>query len=188
MRRAGQVVLRRLLIPALVALVLTAGCEVRATAVAPTTTAPPAPTEILATGTAVAPPPTLSPTPDRHCATDGAWSLELSITGGLIGVDQTLRLDHTGEYQADDNRAKISRAGTLAPDQLADLVEQLPAVCSTVAAVRPPVCADCYVYALRATLGAERFEVFLNDVNLGQAPAGELVGTLRRLLTTALGE
>lgn len=182
-------VFRPPLILALVLLGLTEACgpvapsestpspEGRATS-APTLTAAPAPsaTAVLLTPAATG----------RPCDTGGTWNLELAVTGGLVGVDQRLELDQTGAYRAIDQRDKTTLEGTLPSEAMTDVIGNLPSVCSTPSVTRPPACADCYTYSLQATLDGRQYEIALNDANLAQSAAGELVGLLSRLLSSAL--
>jgi hypothetical protein len=108
------------------------------------------------------------------------------MTGGLAGVDRELTLDQTGTYQAFDRRQNISQAGLFASDLMSEVIEQLPAVCAPRGDQRPPACADCFAYSLEVTLESGRYEVALNDANLGQAPAGGLVSLLSQWLGSAL--
>jgi hypothetical protein len=110
----------------------------------------------------------------------------LAVTGGFAGVDRKLELDQTGAYQAIDRQLKITLPGSFPPDMVADVAQRLPAVCVASGATRPPACADCFTYSLQANLESGHYELALNDANLAQAPAGELIGFLSRLLSSTL--
>jgi len=185
-RRPGGPAPLRWLRPALALLVLATSCSVRVTPGPGASSGGPAPTQ-PAGPTQEASPRASSPAPTgKVCDADGPWELRLTVTGGLAGVERELTLDQSGAYQAFDRQGNIGQAGVFASDLMTEVVAQLPAACVHGGGQRPPACADCFTYALEVTLQSGRYQVLLNDANLGQVPAGGLVSLLSQLLGSAL--
>ena len=128
-----------------------------------------------------------SPSPAaRPCQIEGTWELDLAVTGGLAGVDRKLELDQTGKYEAADLRQDAKVEGNLAPELMGDVVGLLQGFCKSPETARPPACADCFLYSLQVTLQGVHFELELNDLNVMETPAGELVAFMSQLLNSAL--
>jgi hypothetical protein len=164
----------------LLSLALAASAAPARTEIAPTATAP-APT-------AGAPEPTLpgaaTPEPDLpDCDVEVPWQIELSLTGGLAGVQRRLLLDDSGRYLAEDLRQERRAEGEATAEFMQKIRQQLPLVCAETGAPRLPACADCFIYSLHVRLDGTEFRAEFNDVSLGESPMAELVGPLAQWLT-----
>ncbi len=139
----------------------------------------------MARPSATAPSSKATPQP-ASCDVGGTWDVELTVTGGFAGVERRIQVDDQGAYEAEDAQQAAKEEGMLSADEMEQLLGLLPSVCEPYEAARPPSCADCFNYALEATLEGSGYEFILNDLSLPDAPVGPLVGWLSSYLNTVL--
>jgi hypothetical protein len=124
--------------------------------------------------------------PAADCDLSREWQVELNQSGGLAGVQWRLTIDRSGSYIAEDLRQGRRVHGALTSEALQQALDLLPAMCEPRQAGRLPVCADCFVYALRLRVGEAEYAATLNDLSPADSPLGSLARLLSRLLAEAL--
>lgn len=147
-----------------------------------TATSPSIPTPVKLPSATVA----ASPVPG-DCAVDEPWTIELTISGGLAGIEHKLEVDSSGAYEAEDLQSGAKVDGTLPAATVAELEALLPPLCQEPAGSRPPSCADCFTYRLEVTAGDFVYQATMNDLSLPDSTAAPLVAALNQILSTTLG-
>lgn len=114
------------------------------------------------------------------------WTLQLSQSGGIAGVQLALEITSAGQLTATDNRSGRTATETLPPSSLSKLRSLIDATTISQASVGHSSCADCFVYLLtfRSDAGTQTMQV--DDVSLAASGAQELITFLRSLRDSAL--
>lgn len=75
------------------------------------------------------------------------WSVEMTLSGGLAGVHQVLRVDSRGEAQFIDRGSGAEISGSLSSSNLATLSDALASACAELStSPRREPCPDCLQY------------------------------------------
>lgn len=173
---AKEKLMSRLMIPTLLILILSA-C-------APVTPQPLATPETAATPLASPPskpaqqvPPALQP---------GLWSVRMTLTGGIMGLQRTLEITSDGKVTVVDERASKTFTLQLTADELTNL-QTLVAESSFTAPSVPMGCADCFIYNVEIDGGSGKpFTVQVDDTSIDASGMGPLVRYLNGLIQRAL--
>lgn len=118
---------------------------------------------------------------------NGDWKIEMTHSGGIMGLLRSVEVSADGKYTVTDERASQTFSGELGANELAKLVE----VISTSEYISPSgpegmVCADCFVYDLEIQGSDSTLTIQLNDINLPDSGMAHVVGYLRGLIDKAL--
>lgn len=118
-------------------------------------------------------------------ALEDGWSVNMTLSGGIAGLLQTINVQSDGEYTVTDERAQNTSTGKLTDQELGTL-EDLIASMEFIAPNTPSGCADCFEYDLEIESGGRKMLVNADDVTLGDSGMGPLVQFLRGIMDTAL--
>lgn len=166
----------RLMIAALLILLLSA-C-------APATSQPASTPEMAATP--LASPPNKSTRQVPPALQPGAWSVRMTVTGGIMGLNRTLEITSDGQVAAVDERSSKKATIQLTADELTNL-ETLIAESSFTAPAVPTGCADCFIYNVEIDSGAGKpFAVQMDDTSIDASGMGPLARYLNSLIQRAL--
>lgn len=113
------------------------------------------------------------------------WSVKLTISGGIAGIQRNIQVNEEGKYKVTDERTGNTVEGELTGEQLTEL-EALVTAFEFSSPKTKSVCADCFVYDLDIQSGGKKMLAQADDVNLGDSGMGALVEFLRGLMDTAL--
>jgi hypothetical protein len=114
-----------------------------------------------------------------------SWSVKLTVSGGIAGIQRNIQVDETGKYTVTDEQAGNTQTGELTDVELAEL-ESLVTGFEFSSPKTPSMCADCFVYDLEIQSGGKKMLAQADDVNLGDSGMGTLVEFLRGLMDRAL--
>lgn len=131
--------------------------------------------------------PAPEPSTSNLPALDGAWTIHMTHSGGIIGLSRSIEISSDGKYTVMDERAEKIFTGEFSAEELSKIKEQ---VLST--KYIPPNapdgmgCADCFIYDLKIQGDGEKFAVQLNDISLPGSGLESLVNYLRGLIEISL--
>ncbi len=141
-------------------------------------------------GPAVIVPPAAQPLPSLSgpgASPADSWHISLDQSGGFAGVQLHVEVSSDGRLTAEDQRSGKKLTNDLDAGQLAQLSE----LAQTVAASSPrsaprSTCADCFLYDLQVTSGAQSVHVQADDTTLASSGAQELISLLQQLRDSTL--
>ena len=141
---------------------------------------------ITGCGPASMPKPLNTPMPEPS-ASGGDWTIQMTQSGGIMGLSRSIEVSSDGKYTVVDERANKTVTGELTANKLSELNE-LVMTSNYVPATKPDGngCADCFVYDLEIQVNGEKLSVQLNDISLPNSGLEPLVTYLRGLIDTAL--
>ena len=113
------------------------------------------------------------------------WSVKMTVSGGIMGLLQSIEVQSDGAYAAADQRVGKIVKGEVAADDLATL-EQLLSTLKFSAPENPPICADCFVFDIEIESGGRKMLIHADDITANDSGIGELVQFLRERLESAL--
>jgi hypothetical protein len=131
--------------------------------------------------------PTPEPTKTKLPALDGAWTIRMKHSGGIMGLSRSIEISSDGKFTVVDDRANKTITGEYSSDELSKIKERVSN--SEYIAENGPnsmICADCFVYDLEIQGNGEIFTVQLSDISLPNSGLESLVNYLRNLIDTAL--
>jgi hypothetical protein len=115
-----------------------------------------------------------------------AWSIRMTLSGGIMGLHRTLEITSDGQVTAVDERSAKKNTIQLAADELSKL-QTLIADSSFAVSSLPTGCADCFIYNVEISSGKGKpFTVQVDDTNINTSGMGPLVRYLSELLGRAL--
>ncbi len=126
--------------------------------------------------------PAASPTP----STPARWSVKLTQSGGIAGVNLSIQVAADGSFSAEDVRSGRRVSGVVPPDLLQELDHMLAALAAPAAPSTPTACADCFVYDLEFNSGQGTVRIRADDVSLEQTGAQALIVALQQIRDSAL--
>lgn len=127
-----------------------------------------------------------APMPAPLPSPESTWTLQLTQSGGLLGVNLWVEVTSAGQLTARDERSGRGVTETVSAANMTKLQTLMAAAVLSQSAQKPSACADCFVYDLVfiSATGTER--VHADDVTLGSSSAADLVAFLRSLRDSAL--
>ncbi len=133
------------------------------------------------------PQPTNTPAREKLPNIGKTWKVKMTQSGGIMGLLRTIEISSNGNFTILDERAKKNVSGTLSPEEISNLQEQI-STANFVSDNNPKnaVCADCFVYDLEIQGDEGRFSTQLNDISLPNSGLESLVTFLRDSIDAAL--
>jgi hypothetical protein len=131
--------------------------------------------------------PTPEPTKTKLPALDGAWTIRMKHSGGIMGLSRSIEISSDGKFTVADERANKTVNGEYSSDELSKIKKQVSN--SEYIAENGPndmICADCFVYDLEIQGNGEKLTAQLSDISLPNSGPESLVIYLRNLIDTAL--
>jgi hypothetical protein len=114
------------------------------------------------------------------------WTITLTQSGGLAGVDMSIRVSSDGQLAATDERSGRQVSGQLTPSSIAEIDGLYGGALSVTQTPQPSSCADCFVYDLEIASPDGSTKIHLDDTSLPNAPAEPLVRYLVQLRNETL--
>ncbi|MFN2119641.1 MAG: hypothetical protein ACK2T0_04570 [Anaerolineales bacterium] len=143
---------------------------------------------LFAFACACRPTPAVPATSTPSSGAQGMWTVELSQTGGLVGVDLDVQVTSEGQLVATNRRSGRTLSSRITEAQSGELDSLYRAAISAQYADRPSTCADCYIYQLTLSSGHESRTIRLDDASMAGTAAEPLITFLIQLRDSALGE
>lgn len=126
------------------------------------------------------------PVATPSAATADTWRVELTQSGGLMGVDLDVQVTDRGALTAIDRKSGSTVSTKLAGTQIAEIRQLLDAALRSDYAGGASQCADCFTYELALTAEDHSRTIRLDDASLAGTAAEPLVTYLVRLRDEAL--
>jgi len=115
-----------------------------------------------------------------------AWSVRMTLTGGIMGLSRTLEITSDGQVTAVDERSAKTNTVQLTADELTKL-QTMIAESSFTAPSMPTGCADCFIYNVEIDSGSGKpFTFQVDDTSIDASGMGPLVHYLYGLIQRAL--
>lgn len=114
------------------------------------------------------------------------WTLELTQSGGIAGVQLSVEVTSDGALTATNERSGRTIQQTLPADTLAQLRKLVAALPDSAVAPGPSSCADCFVYTLVLSSPSRNAKISADDTTMSASGAQELISFLRSLRDAAL--
>lgn len=108
------------------------------------------------------------------------WSLRMTQSGGIAGINRTVEILSDGSYTLTDERNNQNVTKELSKEQLSELQTLISALEFHAPQSRSG-CADCFEYAIEIESGGKKMIFNADDVSLPDSGAGELVTFLQKL-------
>ena len=118
-------------------------------------------------------------------ALEDDWSVNMTLSGGITGLMQTIEVKADGSYTVADERTGKTASGKLTEEQLATL-EEIISTLEFSTSKNPSACADCFVYDIEILSGGQKIIVNADDTTLGDSGVGTLAQFLRGIMDSAL--
>lgn len=128
---------------------------------------------------------TVAPTKLQIPALKGDWSISMTHSGGIMGLQRSIEIKADGIYTVKDERGKKEMTGQLSKEELANLIEVVNA--STYSKNNEPYgCADCFIYEITITGSGGIFSAQVDDISIEKSGLSDLVVTLRGIIEREL--
>lgn len=124
--------------------------------------------------------------PPQPVASANPWRVELTLSGGLAGVERVLELSSTGHLNIIDKRISRQVTTQLPNEELVKIFALLVDTSHLQPPGTPPACRDCFQYDLDVRMDGQQFSFRVNDLNMAQAGLSPLVKALKALQDRAL--
>jgi hypothetical protein len=117
----------------------------------------------------------------------GKWTVRMTHSGGIMGIDRTIQVTSAGSATVIDQRTDQKVMLQLENDELFRLDSLVRS-----ARLKPipdsiPGCADCFIYDIEIQTGSTApFTIQLNDISLPDSGLEPLVTFLRNLMEQAV--
>ncbi len=114
------------------------------------------------------------------------WSVQLTQSGGFIGVHLTVQVTNDGRLTAEDQRAGRTVTQDLPPGAMANLRHLYSGLTVPTPGPVQSACADCFLYDLRLTSDGQTLQFHADDTTLASSGAAEMIAYLQQLRDSAL--
>jgi hypothetical protein len=131
--------------------------------------------------------PVLTPTPTEGSlsALEGAWTIKMTQSGGIMGMVRKIEIQSDGSCIVTDERASITNNGQLTEQELAALTARISSTKYSTY-TQQHACADCFIYDLEISRNEEWFVAQVDDVSLSESGLEPLVSDLRKIMEREL--
>lgn len=116
----------------------------------------------------------------------GDWKVTLTQTGGFAGVSLTVEVSSNGQLTAEDTRTGKKVKEALPPQTIAQLRQLISNTNISSSTPMRSGCADCFIYNLELQSNGKNYRIQLDDTNINDSGAADLIGFLRELRDKAL--
>jgi hypothetical protein len=114
-------------------------------------------------------------------ALNGSWTITMTHSGGIMGLQRSVNIDSSGAYTVQDSRGEQAFTGQLSDEELANLI-QVANSTEYSASGRPHGCADCFVYNIEINGDGGRFSAQVDDTSLEESGLTPLIIALRDII------
>ncbi len=116
-----------------------------------------------------------------------AWkSIQMSQSGGIMGVSRRIQISSDGKYKINDERAQINLDGALSAQEMERLNSLIGKVDGITTPQTRPMCADCFVYTLEIQRKEKTFQIELSDMAVNGSRFEEVIVFLQGLIKSRL--
>lgn len=113
------------------------------------------------------------------------WTIEMTQSGGIMGLMRSVEVRSDGSYTVKDERLDKTVTGSLTGSDLQELNELM--ISTSFSPQKPAgICADCFVYDIQIQMDGNKLNVKLDDTSLPNSGLEPLVALLRGLMDAAL--
>ena len=126
------------------------------------------------------------PTAQAFPSLSGDWTIQMTQSGGIMGMLRTIKIQNNGKFHLEDPRSKQSTERQLTSSQMKKLTGLVNSARLQGPSKPDAACADCFIYDLQITSGGQTFATQLNDVSLPNSGLEELVHFLSNLMSDLL--
>jgi hypothetical protein len=118
---------------------------------------------------------------------EGEWTINMTHSGGIMGLSRSIEISSDGKYTVVDERSKKSVTKKLSANELSKLME-IVSNTEYLSPERslPSACADCFIYDLEIQMDGKKFSTQLDDITLPNSGMETLIVYLRDLIQAAL--
>ncbi|MFH1183615.1 MAG: hypothetical protein V1755_01060 [Chloroflexota bacterium] len=125
--------------------------------------------------------------PGPAATQDGSWrTIRLTQTGGFAGVHLEIQVSSEGWVTAKDQRSGRAVTSPISEGALRELNQLIAQTRLPATEHLQSLCADCFIYELEITSGAGVIRIQVDDTNLGESGARELIQFLGEIRDQAL--
>ena len=118
---------------------------------------------------------------------DGEWTINMTHSGGIMGLSRSIEISSDGNYIVVDERSNKSVTKKLSTNELSKLMEIVSNTeYITPERSLPSGCADCFIYNLEIYGEGKKFAVQLDDISLPNSGMETLITHLRGLIDAAV--
>lgn len=115
----------------------------------------------------------------------GAWTVNMTHSGGIMGLLRSIEITSTGSYTVKDERGNQNISGQLSGEELANLIQVINS--TTYSQYNKTYgCADCFIYDIVITSDDGRFSAQVDDISIEESGLSALVTTLREIIEREL--
>jgi hypothetical protein len=132
-----------------------------------------------------APAQTETPATNFPAAPGGAWTIRMTLSGGIMGAVKKMEIRSDGSYIVIDERASRTRSGRLSLAETAALAERASSI-EPQSNQKQFTCADCYIYNLEVSGEGGRFTAQVDDLSLPGSGLEALITSLREIMEREL--
>lgn len=131
--------------------------------------------------------PALTQTPATNfpSAPGGAWTIRMTLSGGIMGAMKKIEIRSDGSYIVIDERASQTRSGRLSVAETAALAERAASI-EHQPNSKQYTCADCFIYNLEISGEEGRFTAQVDDLSLPESGLEALITYLREVMERKL--
>ena len=125
--------------------------------------------------------PIIYPTPELT----NDWTVSMTQTGGIMGLQRTIEVNADGSYTVTDSRNGDVVTGTLAADEIGELKGLVTSI-KFAAPELQSNCADCFLYDINIQSNGQKLIIQADDVTLLDSGVEALVSFLRGKIEAAM--
>jgi hypothetical protein len=114
-------------------------------------------------------------------ALNGSWTITMTHSGGIMGLQRSVNVDSSGAYTVQDSRGEQAFTGQLSDEELASLIQVANSTAYN-AGSKPHGCADCFVYNIEINGDGGRFSAQVDDTSLEASGLTPLIIALRDII------
>ncbi|MBL8077512.1 MAG: hypothetical protein JNM55_06095 [Anaerolineales bacterium] len=115
----------------------------------------------------------------------GAWTINMTHSGGIMGLLRSIEITSTGSYTVKDERGNQNISGQLSEEELANLIQVINS--TTYSQYNKPYgCADCFIYDIEIAGDDGRFSAQVDDISIEESGLSALVTSLREIMEREL--
>jgi hypothetical protein len=128
---------------------------------------------------------TAAPTKSQIPALKGDWTISMTHSGGIMGLNRSIEIKSDGIYTVKDEHGKKEMTGQLSKEELANLIQVVDS--TTYSTNNEPYgCADCFIYEIAITGDGGSFSARVDDITIDKSGLSDLVITLRGIIEREL--
>jgi len=115
-----------------------------------------------------------------------SWEAELSVTGGIAGVQKGIKIASTGEVILSDANRSLELQERLSEEEIEKFTRLVTSIKDVKVASNPPACADCFQYQLNVSVDGTQIQATVNDLNLPNSGIAPLISEMITLMENSI--